>query len=71
MESGGLVSEAHFFLAGYGSCAADPDINQINSLTMPLVIMCGIPSSGKTTRAMALKAALEERHKCKVVLINE
>jgi len=33
--------------------------------------MCGIPGSGKTTRALALKAALEDRHKCRVVLVNE
>lgn len=38
---------------------------------MPLVIMCGIPGSGKTTRALALKAALEQRHGSKVVLVNE
>ena len=38
---------------------------------MPLVVMCGIPGSGKTTRALALKAALEDRHKCRVVLVNE
>ena len=36
-----------------------------------MVVMCGIPVSGKTTRALALKAALEDRHKCRVVLVNE
>ncbi len=38
---------------------------------MPLVVFCGIPSSGKTTRALELKAYLEEKHKCNVVVLNE
>ncbi len=38
---------------------------------MPLVLFCGIPSSGKTTRALELKKYLEDQHKCYVVLLNE
>ena len=38
---------------------------------MPLVLFCGIPSSGKTRRALELKKYLEDKHKCNVVLINE
>jgi len=38
---------------------------------MPLVVFCGIPSSGKTTRAKELKAYLEEKYKSNVVLLNE
>jgi len=38
---------------------------------MPLVLMVGIPSSGKTTRAIELKNYFEEEHKSKVVVINE
>lgn len=37
---------------------------------MPLVILCGIPSSGKTTRAEALASFLKEQGK-QVILINE
>lgn len=38
---------------------------------MPLAIFCGIPSSGKTKRALELKKYLEDKYKSKVVLINE
>jgi len=38
---------------------------------MPLVVFCGIPSSGKTTRALELKAYLEEKHKSNVIILNE
>jgi len=38
---------------------------------MPLVVFCGIPSSGKTTRALELKAYLEEKHKRNVIILNE
>lgn len=38
---------------------------------MPLVVFCGIPSSGKTTRALELKKYLEEKYQSNVILINE
>ena len=38
---------------------------------MPLIIMVGIPCSGKTTRAKAIKEYLEEEFKMDVQLINE
>jgi tRNA uridine 5-carbamoylmethylation protein Kti12 len=38
---------------------------------MPLVVVCGIPGSGKTKRAIELANFLTQTHKCKVVLINE
>ena len=38
---------------------------------MPLVLFCGIPSSGKTKRALELRKYLEDKYKCNVVLINE
>ncbi len=38
---------------------------------MPLVIITGYPSSGKTTIALALKKYLEEAHKKEVIHINE
>lgn len=38
---------------------------------MPLIIMWGIPSSGKTTRAKEIKKYLEEEHKKDVILLNE
>ena len=38
---------------------------------MPLVIMCGVPGSGKTTRAKQIADYLSKNHKQKVVLINE
>lgn len=38
---------------------------------MPLVILCGIPASGKTYRAKQIEQYLVERHKCRVVLLNE
>ncbi len=38
---------------------------------MPLVVMVGIPGSGKTTRARNLEQYLVETHKAKVVLVNE
>jgi protein KTI12 len=37
---------------------------------MPLIIMCGIPCSGKTTRAKEIKTYFEEKKK-DVVLLNE
>lgn len=38
---------------------------------MPLVVVCGIPGSGKTKRATELANHLTQTHKCHVVLINE
>jgi len=38
---------------------------------MPLVLMVGIPSSGKTTRALELEQYFKEEHKQNVVVINE
>lgn len=37
---------------------------------MPLIMMCGIPCSGKTSRAKELYEYLKEKNQ-KVVLINE
>ena len=37
---------------------------------MPLVVVCGIPSSGKTKRAEELAKYLKEKHNHNVVLIN-
>lgn len=38
---------------------------------MPLIVMCGRPGSGKTTRAKELKAYFEGEHKLEVILLNE
>ena len=38
---------------------------------MPLIIMVGIPSSGKTTRAIEIKKFFEGEHKRSVILLNE
>lgn len=38
---------------------------------MPLVVVCGIPGSGKTRRATELANYLTQTHKCHVVLVNE
>ena len=38
---------------------------------MPLVLITGIPSSGKTTTALKLKTYLEETKGCKVHLVSE
>ena len=38
---------------------------------MPLIVMVGIPSSGKTTRALEIKEYFELEHKRTVVLLNE
>jgi len=38
---------------------------------MPLIVLCGIPGSGKTRRALEVKEFLEVKHACKVILINE
>jgi len=38
---------------------------------MPLIVLVGVPSSGKTTRAQLLKKYLEEEQKRSVVLISE
>ena len=38
---------------------------------MPLIVFCGIPSCGKTTRANEIKTYLEEKHKAKVLIVNE
>lgn len=38
---------------------------------MPLVIICGTPVSGKTTRAYEIKNYFEEKHNKKVHIISE
>ena len=38
---------------------------------MPLILICGYPSSGKTTRAYQIKKFIEENHKKEVLIINE
>ena len=38
---------------------------------MPLLLMCGIPGSGKSKRASEIKQYLENTHQKKVVIINE
>ena len=38
---------------------------------MPLLLMCGIPGSGKSKRANEIKQYLENTHQKKVVIINE
>jgi protein KTI12 len=38
---------------------------------MPLVVVCGIPGSGKTKRAQELAQYLTQQHQCNVVLVNE
>ena len=38
---------------------------------MPLIIMVGVPCSGKTTRAKAIQKYLTEEKKMDVQLINE
>jgi len=38
---------------------------------MPLIVMVGIPSSGKTTRAIEIKKYLEQEHNAKVIILNE
>lgn len=38
---------------------------------MPLLVICGIPGSGKTTRALALKNFIEETHGREAVIVNE
>ena len=37
---------------------------------MPLVVMCGVPGSGKTKRAREIAQYLAEKHKQKVVIVN-
>jgi protein KTI12 len=38
---------------------------------MALVVMCGTPASGKTTRALDLKNYLQTKHQKNVILVNE
>ena len=38
---------------------------------MPLLIICGIPGAGKSTRAEALKHFIEDTHQREVVIVNE
>ena len=38
---------------------------------MPLVIFCGFPSSGKTTKCIALRNQLEDIYKVTVKLITD
>ena len=39
-------------------------------LRMPLILLCGYPSSGKTTRALELEKSFKERE-CEVIVVNE
>lgn len=46
--------------------------NQKNYIKfMPLIVIAGFPSSGKTTRALELKKFFEQEFQSDVVLINE
>lgn len=38
---------------------------------MPLIVMCGFPSSGKTRRAEELKVYFEQTSKLKVHIVGE
>lgn len=38
---------------------------------MPLVVMCGFPSSGKTTRVTELKAFMEEVKQIKTTVVSD
>lgn len=38
---------------------------------MPLIVLTGYPSSGKTTRAIEMKKFFENEFKSDVILINE
>lgn len=38
---------------------------------MPLIIIAGFPSSGKTVRANQIKEYFENTHKIKCILVNE
>lgn len=38
---------------------------------MPLILMCGNPGSGKTTRAREIAQYLSKNHKQNVVVVNE
>lgn len=38
---------------------------------MPLLVICGIPGSGKSTRANNLKEYLEEAHDAEVIIVSE
>jgi tRNA uridine 5-carbamoylmethylation protein Kti12 len=38
---------------------------------MPLVVVVGIPTSGKTTRTQELKTYFEEEHKAEVIVVSE
>ena len=37
----------------------------------PLLVICGIPGSGKTTRATELKTYLEKTHEAEVEIVSE
>jgi protein KTI12 len=38
---------------------------------MPLIVVCGIPGSGKTTRSKQIRDYLVEKHQSQVVVVNE
>ena len=38
---------------------------------MPLIVVCGVPGSGKTRRSQQIADHLTNKHKCKVVIVNE
>ena len=50
----------------------DKNINNISFIItpMPLIVMCGVPGSGKTTRANEIAKYLREKHEKKVVVVN-
>ncbi len=37
---------------------------------MPLIVVCGIPGSGKTTRSNQIAEYLKNKYNCKVSVIN-
>jgi tRNA uridine 5-carbamoylmethylation protein Kti12 len=38
---------------------------------MPLIVVCGIPGSGKTKRALEVAEYLTQKHARQVVIVNE
>jgi protein KTI12 len=44
-----------------------PDVNS----NMPLVVLCGLPCSGKTTRAKQLKQYFENERKIRATIVGD
>jgi tRNA uridine 5-carbamoylmethylation protein Kti12 len=38
---------------------------------MPLIVMCGIPGSGKSSRSYEIAEYLKSKYKQKVIIVNE